>query len=174
MKQIKRDAKTPLFVPDFLATSLHDVDFDALKKRGIKYIAFDADATLVHYRGTTLDAETKLLLQRNRKKFKKWVIASNRIGNNLLPLAESMDAQVVRATLFTRKPSKRFFQRVITFLGGTPNEVAMIGDKLIADMYGGKNAGLTTIWVEQLGKTTKHDWLFRTRQLEKWLMRRYL
>lgn len=157
-----------------MARSLHEVDFDLLKRRGIRYIAFDADATLVQYRGKALSPETKQLLQHNRKKFKAWVIASNRLGNNLIPLAESMDAQVIRATLFGRKPRKVFFDRVLAHFGGKPQEIAMVGDKLVADMYGGNKAGFTTIWVEQLGRTSKHDWLFRTRQLERRLMRKYL
>jgi HAD superfamily phosphatase (TIGR01668 family) len=174
MRRIKKDIHTPAFVPDYMAKSLHEVDFDDLKKRGIKYIAFDADATLVSYRTNVLAPETKLLLQKNRKKFTKWVIASNRVGSGLMPLAESMDAQVIQATMFGRKPRRKFFNRVISHFGGKPQEIAMIGDKLIADVYGGNKAGLTTVWVEQLGATAKHDWLFRTRQFERWLMRKYL
>ena len=173
MKQLKREANTPRFVPDYLATSLLDVDFDELKRRGVKYIAFDADATLVHYRGKALSSETKIFLQQNRNKFVKWCIASNRVTNDLLPLAESMDAQVIRASWFIRKPSIRFFDWVIRHFGAKPHEIAMIGDKLIADMYGGKRAGMITVWVERIGKDSRHDTFFRVRQFEKYLMRRY-
>lgn len=174
MRKLEKDTHAPRFVPNYMATSLHEVDFDELKKQGIKYIAFDADATLVSYRAKTLSPETKLLLQQNRNKFKKWVIASNRIGNGLIYLAESMDAQVIQASLTGRKPSKRFFNRVVSYFGGHPEQIAMIGDKLVADIYGGNRAGLTTVWVEKLGKDSKHDRLFMVRRLEKWLMRHYL
>lgn len=174
MKKLEREIDTPRFVPDYTAKSLHDVDFDELRERGVKFIAFDADATLVHPRGKVLSAETKLFLQQNRNKFKEWCIASNRITNDLLPLAESMDAQVIRATLFTRKPSSRFFSWVVRHFGAKPQEIAMIGDKLIADMYGGKKAGMVTVWVERIGRDNPHDTLLRVRQFERRLMRRYL
>lgn len=174
MKKISKSPGTPNFVPDYTASSLADVDFDELVKRGVKYVAFDADATLVHYRGKALSDETKLLLQQNRKKFKAWVIASNRITNDLLPLAESMDAQVVRSTLFTRKPSKRYFARVIRFFGGKPSEIAMIGDKLIADIYGANRSGLVSVWVEKIGKDSHHDRLLMVRRWEMKLVNKYL
>ncbi len=174
MKRINKDIKSPKFVPDYTAKSLAEVDFDELVRRGVKYIAFDADATLVHYRGKMLSDETKKLLQQNRKKFQAWVIASNRITNDLLPLAESMDAQVIRATIFTRKPSKRFFARVIKFFGGKPEQIAMIGDKLIADVYGANRAGMISVWVEKIGKDSRHDRLLMVRRWELKLVNKYL
>lgn len=175
MRAINRHGKTlPNFVPDYLASSLHDVDFELLEKRGIKYIAFDADSTLVPFRGRILDKPIEQLLSNKRRSFDGWCIASNRITNDLFPLGESMNAQVIRATLFTRKPSKRFFYRVIKHFGANPKEIAMIGDKLIADMYGANRMGLTTVWVETIGRDNPIDRLLRVRYWEKRLMRKYL
>ncbi|MES2971159.1 MAG: HAD hydrolase-like protein [Patescibacteria group bacterium] len=173
MLRLQREPRTPRFVPDYLARSVEAVDFKQLADQGIRYIAFDADSTLVNFRGRELSPSTKLFLQKQRKLFDKWCIASNRITNDLLPLAESMDAQVIRASLWTRKPSRRFFNTVLTFFGGKPQEIAMIGDKLIADIWGAKRAGMVTIWVEKIGQDNPLDWIFRVRQIEKWLMRAY-
>jgi uncharacterized protein len=174
MKRLERYATTPLFVPDYMATSLLHVDFKALQKAGVKHIAFDADSTLVHFRGRALSKETKAFLQRNRSLFESWVIASNRITNDLLPLAESMDAQVIRATLLTRKPSRRFFAQVIRHFGAKPQEIAMIGDKLIADVYGAKRSGLIAVWVEKIGPDSPWDRVIRLRYWEKRLLRNFL
>jgi HAD superfamily phosphatase (TIGR01668 family) len=174
MRQTTRNPNTPLYVPDYMATSLLDIDFKELKKRGVRYVAFDADATLVHYRGKLLSAEVKDYLKQNRKLFESWCIASNRITNDLLPLGESMDAQVIRASLLIRKPNQKFFDWVIKHFDAQPHEIAMIGDKLIADMYGGKRAGMVTVWVERIGKDSKHDRLLQVRRLERRLMRRFM
>ncbi len=173
MKKLKRAADTPDYVPDYMAKSLLDVDFEALRAAGIKYVAFDADSTLVHFRGRVLSAETKLFLRSKRGLFSGWCIASNRLTNDLVPLAESMDAQVIRASLWTRKPGRRFFAKVLQYLGGKPAETAMIGDKLIADMWGGKRAGLVTVWVEKIGPDSPWDRLLGVRRREKRLMRRH-
>lgn len=174
MRKLKKEKHTPTFVPDYMAGSLLEVDFEALKKQGVKFIAFDADSTLVPWRGTVLSKEVKLFLHSKRKLFEDWCIASNRITNDLLPLGQSMDAAVVRATLFTRKPHRRFFKQVLRHFGAKPQEVAMIGDKLIADMYGAKRMGLVTVWVERIGKDGLLDRLFGVRKWEERLMKRYV
>src|SRR5688572_7991687 len=109
MRELDKKPGTPRFVPDYMATSLLDVDFELLKKRGIKYVAFDADSTLVPSRGKLLDAKTEAFLKKYRPMFKDWCIASNRITNDLVLLAKSMDAQVIQATVIIRKPQRRFF-----------------------------------------------------------------
>lgn len=174
MQKLDRGTNAPHYVPDYFVESLLDIDFKTLKAAGVKYVAFDADATLVSYRGTEITAEIKEYLKQNRNLFSLWCIASNRITNDLLPLGEAIDAQVIRATLFTRKPSRRFFKRVVEYFDAQPHEIAMIGDKLIADMFGAKRAGFVTVWVEKLGKDSAHDRLFAVRRFEKHLMRRYM
>ena len=162
------------FVPDYMAKSLMDVDFKALKKRGIRFIAFDADSTLVQIRGRALSAETKAFLQKQRSMFEGWCIASNRITNDLIPLGESMDAQVIRATPLVRKPRRKFFDQVIRLFGGKPGEIAMIGDKLFADIWGANRSGMVTVWVERIGPDLPWDRLFRTRSRERRILKRYV
>lgn len=174
MKKLQREATTPRFVPDFIARSVTDVDFAALKDMGVEYIAFDADSTLVNYRGKELTRESRDFLRQNRKLFKDWCIASNRVTNDLQPLADSIEAHVIRATLYTRKPNRRFFARVIRLFNAEPHKIAMIGDKLIADMYGAKRAGFVTVWVQYIGRDSAHDRLLRVRRFEKHLMKRYM
>ena len=175
MRELPRKNTTPRFVPDYMASSLLDVDFKELKRRGVKYVAFDADSTLVPSRGKLLDPKTEAFLKKNRSLFKDWCIASNRITNDLLPLAKSMDAHVIQATIVIRKPQRRFFRWVLDyFKAAKPSEIAMIGDKLIADMYGGKRAGMTTVWVEKIGRDNPWDVLIQVRRWEKQLMKSYI
>ncbi len=175
MRILDKKIHTPRFVPDYMATSLLDVDFKELKKRGVKYVAFDADSTLVPSRGKLLDAKTEAFLKKNRPLFKDWCIASNRITNDLLPLAKSMDAHVIQATIIIRKPQRRFYEWVTGyFKPNKPSEIAMIGDKLIADMYGAKRAGMTTVWVEKIGRDNPWDMLLQVRRWEKQLMKGYV
>lgn len=174
MRALKRTAKTSPFVPDFMAHSLLDVDFQVLRDRGVKFVAFDADSTLVKFWGRHIDPKTKRYLMEQRQLFKGWCIASNRLTNDLIPLGQSIDAPVIRADLIVRKPHRRFFAQVIRHFNCRPDEIAMIGDKLVADVWGGKRSGLVTVWVERLGHDSPWDWLLRTRFFEQRILRRYL
>lgn len=170
---MKRSANAPYYVPDYMAVSIEDIDFKRLSQEGVRFVAFDADSTLVPYRGIEISTSTREFLRKQRHLFKNWCIASNRITNDLQPLADSIDATVIRATLTVRKPQRRFFRWVLRHLGASPAEVVMIGDKLIADMYGGKRAGFKTVWVEHMGKDGPVDRISRIRQIEKWLLKRH-
>lgn len=175
MRALDKKVSTPKFVPDYMASSLLDVDFKELKRQGVKYVAFDADSTLVPSRGKLLDAKTEAFLKKNRPLFKDWCIASNRITNDLLPLAKSMDAHVIQATILIRKPQRRFYKWVLGyFKPKKSSEIAMIGDKLIADMFGAKRADMTTVWVEKIGRDNPWDMLLQVRRWERQLMKGYL
>jgi 2-haloacid dehalogenase len=46
-----------------------------------------------------------------------------------------------------KKPQKEFFERCIEKMNGVKKEqIILIGDSLTADIQGGKNAGITTVW----------------------------
>jgi HAD superfamily phosphatase (TIGR01668 family) len=173
MRELTSGESTPDFVPDFMATSVADVDFKALKKRGVRFVALDADSTLVRYRGVKLNVDTRKHLLQQKKYIEAWCIASNRITNTLSPLSSSLDAHVIPSTFFVRKPKQRYFQRVIDFFSAEPHEIAMVGDKLLADVWGANRAGMVSVWVEHFGKDGLHDRALGVRSWEKLLMRKY-
>ena len=175
MLELKKSDNTPRFVPDYTATSLLDVDFKLLKQRGVRFVALDADSTLVNYRGTVIDGRTRKYLLEQRKYIENWCIASNRITNDLAPLGESISVQVIPSSLIVRKPQKRYFRRIAEYFGADDaSQIAMIGDKLIADIWGANRYGCTTVWVEHLGRDSFHDRAFRVRQWEHMMMRKHL
>lgn len=173
MRALNRQHDTPMFVPDFMASSIFDIDFKLLKKQGIKYIAFDADSTLVSSRGKKMEEKAKLYLQRELKIFDGTCIASNRITNDLGDIGEDLNAKVIRASLLIRKPARGFFARVIDHFQAKPSEIAMVGDKLVADIYGANRSGLKAVWVDKMGKDNILDRLFHTRHIEARMMRKY-
>ncbi len=173
MIHIKREPRTPRFVPDYMAKSIADIDFNLLAEQGIRYVAFDADSTLVPWRGVEIAPSTRKFLREKQKLFKGWCIASNRITNDLEPLAESIGAGIVQASWTVRKPQRRYFKWVTKYFKAKPSEIVMIGDKLLADIFGAKRAGFTTVWVEHLGTDSPIDQMVRLRQIERRLLKKY-
>lgn len=168
MKPLKPKRTESYFLPDFMATSLAAVDFTQLAKVGVRYVAIDADGTLAEYRQSTIDDATKKHLLKQREHIDDWCIASNRVTSGLGQLAQVIDAQVVPTNPLARKPRARYFRRVIEYFGvDHPEEIAMIGDKLLADVWGANRAGMVSVWVEQLGPDSLSDRLFRVRQWEQ-------
>lgn len=174
MRVLRRNKRTSSFVPDFMARSLREVDFRQLQQNGIKYIAFDADSTLVNFRGRVIDPQTRQFLLKQRPLFRDWCIATNRFTHDLQPLGKSINAPVIQASIIMRKPHRNFFNHVIKHFDCQPGEIAMIGDKLLADIWGAKRIGMKTVWVEKIGHDSPWDWLLRTRYFEKRILGRYI
>ncbi len=173
MRTLDVNSQSPLVIPNYLASSVLDIDFKKIKNDGIDYIAFDADATLVGFRKKALDDKTKKYLEKELRRFKGVCIASNRVTNDLHEIADDINAHTVRATLTTRKPSVKFFHRVVELFDVKPSKIAMVGDKLIADIYGGNKAGFKTVWVDKNGRDSIIDWVVQTRRFERRLTKKH-
>ena len=57
------------------------------------------------------------------------------------------DFVLTSATCFYRKPHPRAFEIALAQWNISPEEAAMVGDSLEADIVGGKNLGMTSIWI---------------------------
>ena len=64
----------------------------------------------------------------------------------------------VSETLGFRKPQKEFFDACLARLPGVAaDECVMIGDSLTADVAGGRNAGMKTIWYDHAQRPVPED-----------------
>ena len=64
-----------------------------------------------------------------------------------------LDFVLSSAACGIRKPDPKIFQLALEQWGFLPQEVAMVGDTLGADVLGGQNAGLFTIWITRRAVT---------------------
>lgn len=167
----RSQAKSSGLVPDYFADSVLSIDFVELHKQGIKYLVLDVDHTVTHYGGIEIDKRMREYLkqQRNVGLIKRVYLASNSL-RDLSEVANTLDAQIVRATILIRKPRKKYFDELLGTIGSRPQEVVMVGDRLINDIWGGNRAGLTTILVTPIGK----DFIISRLMLRRFWVRQYL
>ncbi len=172
-------SKRPLFVPDFTAENILDVDFKALRKLGVKHLLIDLDLTLRKKMTRKLEPATITFLTNmmHDHGFSSLNIASN----NMLDLsgyASSIQAKVFqpfwKGWWIVRKPNKLFFERILRTLKAKPGECVMIGDKLHGDVYGGNTSGLHTVLVKPKGHDYWYDRILFTRMRERRTLLRYL
>ena len=70
---------------------------------------------------------------------------------SLAGIAPYIDHYFISERLGADKPSKAFFDGcLVSLVGIRPDECIMIGDSLTADIAGGVNAGIPTIWFNRL------------------------
>lgn len=136
--------------PDFISTSVADVDFKYLKSIGITACFIDLDGTVVS-RGTfEVDQKIQDVLKNSGLAIH---IATNRPkSRSLKSLKEQLHAtSVIHPKGVYGKPTKKYYLAALKELGLKKSEVVMIGDRFIQDIYGANRAGIYSLAVFKLG-----------------------
>ena len=113
--------------------------------------------------GAQLFSDAVPALEWARDRGLRQAILSNRpFGGDLLHadlealgIAGFFDVVVASADLGLRKPRPEPFLRVLAELGVVPDEALMVGDVLEADVAGGHEAGMVTVWLNRSGRALK-------------------
>lgn len=145
-------SRRSLFSPDYIVDTVSDIDFELLKKRGIKAVLIDLDGTVVS-RGT-FDVDKKLIDFLKKQTISIYIATNRPKSRDLKGLKESLNASgVVHPHGIYMKPLPRYFKRAASSHQLKSNQVAMIGDRYLQDVFGANLAGLTTVLVRKLGSS---------------------
>lgn len=131
-----------LFKPDMHVRCIEDIDFCQLWTRGIRGLAFDLDNTLVPWRA--YDKQERIISwfkSLQQQGFAVCVLSNGRKEKVDL-LSSWLDIPVFGDS---RKPARSAFVKASQTLKLAPRQLAMIGDQLLTDIYGGNKAGFYTI-----------------------------
>ena len=148
-------------IPDAYYENIFKIDYDKLKKLGIKYLFFDIDNTIIPYKETKIDKKTKDLFKKLKKDFDVFLFSNSR-RKRVMKIADSLK---VDAYYFSMKPLKRSYKKIMNMFN--KNECVFIGDQFLTDVRGAKKNRLKVIFVNKLKEyeplTTKF-WRFFERQ----------
>ena len=143
------DGNMEKYVPDIYQKSIYKIDYDQLYARGIRCLLFDLDNTLVPITEHKPNDQIKDLFDSLKAKGFKLVLFSNSLKKRLRPFKNGLE---VDCCALAFKPHPRKFLSVIKVYDLKFSEVAIIGDSMTDDIYGGINVGITTILVNPIGK----------------------
>ena len=135
------------FYPNMYQKRIQDINYKKLKKLGIKCLVFDLDNTIALIDQHIITDEVKKLLLSLKKDF-QIVIISNNVTSRVKTYAEYLECDFVANAL---KPLSRGYRKIRKKYGFQKQEMCMIGDQLVTDIYGGNRYGMFTILVDPLG-----------------------
>lgn len=136
--------------PDYIASSVGDIDFAYLKKIGVKAIMIDLDGTVVE-RGR-FDVSDKISNALKNQELKVYIATNRPKSRSLKDLKERLHASgVIHPKGIIGKPFTHYYKKSLEILSLNKNQVAMVGDRYLQDIYGANRAGLITIKVDKLG-----------------------
>lgn len=134
--------------PDFQYEALQDIKIEDLLAEGIKGLLLDLDNTIAPWNDKTLTREVIDWFQTIKAAGIKACIVSN----NTLPdrVSDVADVLEILFVYNAAKPRKKAFMLGLDTLGMKSSEVAVIGDQIFTDVFGGNRLGIKTILVSPI------------------------
>lgn len=157
-----------LYKPDMYKKDIYSIDYKKLKSFGIKCLLFDLDNTLVPYYKTKPTRKVKDFIERLKDMGFKVIIFSNSNKKRLTPFKNILE---VDCSYSSRKPAQRKFKKVLTEYKFNQSEVAMIGDQIPTDVFGGNRMGIFTVLVKPISSNeliwTKFNRIYEKKIIKK-------
>lgn len=151
------------FVPDIYAQSIYRINYDKLKKNGIKLVVFDLDNTIAPVDVKVSTNETFDLMFKIKDLGLKPIIMSNSKKERVEPFRNHLE---IDSCFLSCKPLSKNYKKIMKVYNVKNEEVACIGDQFLTDVYGANKMGMTSILVNPISKKDS-KWTFMNRQIEK-------
>lgn len=149
--------------PAMQAQSIYGFDFQSAYDRGIRGVILDIDNTLVPH-DAPADARAAALAEQLKKTGYQLLILSNNREARTKSFAEAIGVPYICEA---GKPSRRGYDLALEKMKLEKEQVLCVGDQLLTDIWGASNAGLESLLVEPLDRSTDTFWIRVKRVMEK-------
>jgi len=157
------------FFPHLYVNNLTEIPLGTLREIGIKGLLLDLDNTLVGWNRYDLPHEVCLWIQRAKQMGFAIAIVSNALADRVQYFSQALDVPGISKA---QKPRRSALRSAMTQMNLSCHEVAVIGDQVFTDIWGGNRLGIYTILVHPI--TPREFFLTRLgRMLERIILRRF-
>ena len=136
-----------LFLPDSYYKDIYSIDYKKLKKQGIKYLLFDFDNTIIEMNKYRYTKKHDELFKELKKDFNIAIISNTINKQKIEDFTKKCGIEYI---LLAMKPLKRGFKKIIKKNNLKSEEICMIGDQLVTDIYGAKKMHIKAILVDRI------------------------
>ncbi len=136
--------------PDFYYHSIHSIDLDELRSRGVTTMLLDLDNTLLPRKSTDVTEFAMSWVERAKAAGFTLCIVSNNWHAHVADLADKLGILLVGKAI---KPLPFAFRKALDLTGATPAQAAIVGDQVFTDILGGQLIGMTTVLVTPLSSS---------------------
>jgi|GEM_PF-212766 len=161
--------------PDKGVDTVADLSVSELEKIGVSALIFDVDSTLCEFQGKGVDESLQEKIVEFDKSFKLALLSNTSSDERVDELKRYFPIPVVDTKI--KKPNEGAFQAALNLLGTTPQETAMVGDRILTDIVGANKMGLYSIKVAPFRPETEPVFLKFGRYFERmiaWLLRFFI
>lgn len=159
-----------MLYPDFYYDSIFHIPYKSLYEQGLRGLVYDIDNTLAGYEDRQPPARIlSLISELHEIGFQVGLLSNNHSGR----LNTFNKTMKLPGASLAAKPFTSALKRVMREMHVEQHETAIVGDQLLADIWCGKRAGITTILVKPMTEREVITVILK-RLPEQWLLKRYL
>lgn len=159
--------KVPSVVmPDIFLHSIFDVKVELLNKLGVEALILDVDNTLRAWRSDAPVDGVLGWVHSMKSAGIKLVIASNNFRSRVEPFAKKLELDYV---FFSCKPMPFGLNKAAKKLKVSREKIAVVGDQIFTDVFGGNLYGFKTLLVEPFFMEKTFSF-----KLKRWLEQRII
>jgi uncharacterized protein len=157
-----------LLTPHYHVESVLDLTPERLRQWQIGTLLLDVDCTLKRYRATAASADVADWLASLRDSGIPCCIVSNGRDHRISQFAASLELPYVAGAM---KPFPSGVWAALRKIGAAPEQAAMVGDQIFADVMAGRLAGVKCILVRPI-QPHEEPWYTRLKRVpEQWWLR---
>ena len=158
-----------LLKPDIKLHGITDITVELLNNNDIKALLLDVDNTMSTHHGTILTDGLMEWIAQMQENGIKLMVLSNSKKARIEPFAARIGLPFISLGC---KPLPSGYLRGVKALGENRKNVAIVGDQIFTDVFGGNVVGVKTILLTPI--KLEDGWSFKVRRrLEKKLYKKY-
>lgn len=131
-----------ILYPDLYLKSVEDITIDVLNKNNIKGLLLDIDNTLIDYDKNLPDSVINWCLDLKKQGIKMCILSNTNKIHKVKKVANALDLAYI---YFAHKPNKKGFYQGKEILGLENENIAVVGDQVFTDVFGGNRCNMFTI-----------------------------
>lgn len=158
-----------ILFPNLYVDSINEITAEILKNNHIKGLILDIDNTLVPNHVAEADDNAVKWIEEMKAHGFRLCIVSNGAKKRVIRFNERLKLYAVHRAM---KPVGRAFRKAGRMMGLENRQIAVVGDQIFTDIYGGNRAGMFTVLVKPID--TREGRLVRMKRIfEKRILERY-
>ena len=159
-----------IFYPKDNFKNVTEITYTYLKEKKIEALILDVDNTLIDYDKKMLDGAQEWCKGLKKQGIKMCILSNTSKLKKVKKTAEILELEYL---YFARKPSKRSFAKARKILDLDSQNIAVVGDQIFTDVYGGNRCNMCTILTKPID--SRDFWYTRVkRPLESLIIKKYL
>lgn len=158
------------FFPTEYYDSAYSIDYEALYNEGYRGVIYDIDNTLVPH-GYPADEKALALMERLKSIGYSITFLSNNKEQRVVMFNEKIGANYICKA---GKPKPENYIKAAKQMECDVEKTLFVGDQIFTDIWGANNAGIKSVLVVPIDKSTDEIQIVLKRILEKIVIKKYL